>query len=298
MTARGSSSVGRCGSPRSSQLPHPTGAQRAFVAPGSPLFSSQWCEYSERSQWCQQNSHSCEDDRRSTFGATVTSQQQAFRDFLQECVRAFGTPDALAKQMGVAQQSIYRALKEQFTLSTENCLRLAVAVRASPERVLEMAGKANVANLIKESYALCSVSNSASLSPRSGGENQDETSAISQNSARSAQSVGALSPSDIPQPPPIADERTQGDADAEDPVGTAGGVSPARIYRSERQRLASAITATMLHLDAVGAIRADLSRVVTELLREQAPATRAEETRNTGSTRRHSRRPPPNGGAA
>lgn len=64
----------------------------------------------------------------------------------------YGTQDALARAIGISPSRISRVLKNTYSLSVENCLKLAKETGLPPAEILRAAGKPDIHNLIKDLY--------------------------------------------------------------------------------------------------------------------------------------------------
>lgn len=71
---------------------------------------------------------------------------------LQAQVRRFKTQTALAEAIGISQSRLGRVMRGEYSLEVANCLRLAKVAGERPSVVLRAAGKADVAELIEETY--------------------------------------------------------------------------------------------------------------------------------------------------
>lgn len=90
----------------------------------------------------------------------MTDQQQAFKEFMDGLLKRYGTANKLAAALGLTATSLLRAAHDQFTLNVENCLRLAAVSGELPSRILRLAGKADIADLLESLYG------QQSLTPR------------------------------------------------------------------------------------------------------------------------------------
>jgi hypothetical protein len=78
-----------------------------------------------------------------------------FAKFLDTVVAdRYGTIRALAEKVGLSFSAFARGIRLQGTLGTESCLRLAAETGEAPGRILRMAGKADVADLIESLYGI------------------------------------------------------------------------------------------------------------------------------------------------
>lgn len=75
-----------------------------------------------------------------------------FRKYIATLVDRYGTAGAVAKLIPMSESAFSRGVKNQGTLSEENLLRLAEAVGEPPGRVLRIAGKASLADIIERLY--------------------------------------------------------------------------------------------------------------------------------------------------
>lgn len=74
-----------------------------------------------------------------------------FRAFVAALIRQHGTAKAVADLIGMSLSAFLRGAQAG-TWSVETCLTLAEAVGESPSRVLQLAGKGHVADLIERLY--------------------------------------------------------------------------------------------------------------------------------------------------
>jgi len=65
-----------------------------------------------------------------------------------------GSARALAKLIGLTEGRLGRALRGEFSLSVEKCLRVSKIAGEPPSRVLRAAGKGGIADLIEDLYAV------------------------------------------------------------------------------------------------------------------------------------------------
>ena len=75
-----------------------------------------------------------------------------FRELLEVASRRFPSKQAFAKAIGVTPSRFSRVLGGSYTLNVLNCLRLAKITGESASRVLRLAGKTEIAELIEEQY--------------------------------------------------------------------------------------------------------------------------------------------------
>lgn len=76
----------------------------------------------------------------------------SFRQFIDGLVQKTGTAGAVAQAIGMSLSAFSRGVRNEGTLSVENCLRLAEWSGESPGRVLHLANKGDVAVLIERLY--------------------------------------------------------------------------------------------------------------------------------------------------
>ena len=75
-----------------------------------------------------------------------------FRDFLLTQARRFGTKQAFAQALGITPGRFSRLLRGNDSMEVVGCLRLAKVSGESADRVLRLAGKGEIADLIAELY--------------------------------------------------------------------------------------------------------------------------------------------------
>lgn len=75
-----------------------------------------------------------------------------FREFLETEARRFGNKKGFAKAIGITPGRFSRLLRGEFSMEVVNCLRLAKVTGESPDRVLRLAKKSEIADLIQELY--------------------------------------------------------------------------------------------------------------------------------------------------
>lgn len=76
-----------------------------------------------------------------------------FSSFIAELVRRYGTAHRLSEAIGMSLSAFSRGVRNEGTLSVENCLRLAEETGEPPSKVLRLASKGQVADLIERLYA-------------------------------------------------------------------------------------------------------------------------------------------------
>lgn len=103
-----------------------------------------------------------------------------FREFLEAAARRYETKDAFAKALGITPGRLSRVLGGEHSLDVLNCLKLAKLTGESPSRVLRVAGKSAIADLIEGLYG----PSAPALSP-SQRELLDEWDTLSQRSRES-----------------------------------------------------------------------------------------------------------------
>lgn len=73
-----------------------------------------------------------------------------FSEFIAGLIQSrYGTADKLSKAIGMSLSAFSRGVRNEGTLSVENCLRLAEETGESPRKVLTLAGKEHVADIIE-----------------------------------------------------------------------------------------------------------------------------------------------------
>jgi hypothetical protein len=77
--------------------------------------------------------------------------EESFNEFIERWIVRYGTAQALADAIGMRLSAFARATRAG-TLGVEQCLRLAENTREPPGRVLRLAGKGEVAELIERLY--------------------------------------------------------------------------------------------------------------------------------------------------
>jgi hypothetical protein len=78
---------------------------------------------------------------------------ESFRSFIQGLISAkYGTAQAVADAIGMSLSAFSRGVRKEGTLSVENCLRLAAHAGEPPSRVLRLADKVPIAELIEQLY--------------------------------------------------------------------------------------------------------------------------------------------------
>lgn len=75
-----------------------------------------------------------------------------FRDLLEAAATKFPSKQAFAKAIGVTPSRFSRVLSGNYALNVLNCLRLAKLTGDSASRVLRVAGKNEIADLMEELY--------------------------------------------------------------------------------------------------------------------------------------------------
>jgi plasmid maintenance system antidote protein VapI len=76
-----------------------------------------------------------------------------FTDFLASAARKFKTKQEFAAAVGITAGRFSRLLRGEFSMEVVNCLRLAKVSGESPAKVLRLAGKSEIVDLIDELYA-------------------------------------------------------------------------------------------------------------------------------------------------
>jgi hypothetical protein len=82
----------------------------------------------------------------------MTELQQAFKEFMDGLIARYRHANKLAQALDVTTTTVSRAANQTFTLSLENCLKLAETVNEPPSKVLTLAGKSEEAALIERLY--------------------------------------------------------------------------------------------------------------------------------------------------
>jgi hypothetical protein len=77
---------------------------------------------------------------------------ESFQSFVREQIDRYGTARRLADAIGMSLSAFSRGVREEGTLGIESCLRLAEQTGEAPSRVLRLAGKGPVAELIERLY--------------------------------------------------------------------------------------------------------------------------------------------------
>ena len=75
-----------------------------------------------------------------------------FRGYIKGLIRQHGTAGAVANMIGMSLSAFSRGVRNEGTLSELNLLRLSKAVGESPDTVLRLADKDEVADLIRDQY--------------------------------------------------------------------------------------------------------------------------------------------------
>lgn len=88
-----------------------------------------------------------------------------FKAFIETQIHRYGTAERLAHAIGMTPSAFSRGVRNEGTLSTENCLRLAEETGETATRVLRLAGKGDVAELIERLYG-------RAKTPLSGGDRE------------------------------------------------------------------------------------------------------------------------------
>lgn len=78
--------------------------------------------------------------------------ERAFIAYVQEWIERYGTAEKLADAIGMSPSGFSRGVKNEGTLSTENCLRFAEETGEAPGKVLRLAGKSDVAERLERLY--------------------------------------------------------------------------------------------------------------------------------------------------
>ncbi len=77
---------------------------------------------------------------------------ESFQSFVREQIDRYGTAGRLADSIGMSLSAFSRGVRNEGTLGVESCLRLAEQTGEPPSRVLRLAGKGSVAELIERLY--------------------------------------------------------------------------------------------------------------------------------------------------
>lgn len=75
-----------------------------------------------------------------------------FRDLLETAAKGYRTKKAFARAIGITAGRLSRVLGGEHSLDVGNCLRLAKLIGEAPSRVLRVAGKGDIADLIEAQY--------------------------------------------------------------------------------------------------------------------------------------------------
>jgi plasmid maintenance system antidote protein VapI len=75
-----------------------------------------------------------------------------FRDLLEAAAKLFSTKREFAGKLGITPGRLSRVLGGEHSLDPMNCLRLAQMTGATPSRVLRIAGKGELAEMIESLY--------------------------------------------------------------------------------------------------------------------------------------------------
>lgn len=83
----------------------------------------------------------------------IIKKNPALARFVDDLIRTrYATAHALAKAIGMSQSALSRGVQDEGTLSIENCIRLALAAGQHPSKVLRLALRREVADLIELAY--------------------------------------------------------------------------------------------------------------------------------------------------
>lgn len=77
---------------------------------------------------------------------------QQFVEYMRGWIEQYGTATKLAGALEMTLSAFLRAIKHEGTLSIENCVRFAQETGEAPGKVLRLAGKADVAELLERVY--------------------------------------------------------------------------------------------------------------------------------------------------
>lgn len=77
---------------------------------------------------------------------------ESFEQFIHRWIGRYGTAQALADAIGMSLSAFSRGVRNAGTLGVESLLRLAVETGEPPGKVLRIAGKGDVAELIERLY--------------------------------------------------------------------------------------------------------------------------------------------------
>lgn len=89
-----------------------------------------------------------------------------FNELLRAIRARFPSDKAMADAIGISPARLSRAMnQEEYTLNAVNCLRLARRSGESPSRVLRVAGKGEVADLIEAMYGKPRASDTPAVQP-------------------------------------------------------------------------------------------------------------------------------------
>ena len=80
------------------------------------------------------------------------SDDESFSQFIERWIGRYGTAQALADAIGMSLSAFSRGVRNAGTLGVDNLLRLADVTGESPGKVLRIAGKRDVADLIDRLY--------------------------------------------------------------------------------------------------------------------------------------------------
>jgi hypothetical protein len=78
--------------------------------------------------------------------------KESFHSFIQSRIEHYGSAQRLAGAIGISLSAFSRGVRLKGSLGVESCLRLAAETGDHPSRVLRLAGKAEVAELIERLY--------------------------------------------------------------------------------------------------------------------------------------------------
>lgn len=82
-----------------------------------------------------------------------------FVAYMREWIARYGTADRLASAIGMTLSAFSRGVRNQHTLGIESLLRFAKETSEPPGKVLRLAGKAHVAELLEDLYGTPDPSN-------------------------------------------------------------------------------------------------------------------------------------------
>jgi plasmid maintenance system antidote protein VapI len=76
------------------------------------------------------------------------AKRESLEHYINRLVKKHGTAGRVASMIGMSLSAFSRGVKEEHTLSVENCLRLADAVGDNAAMILRLAGKPQVADVV------------------------------------------------------------------------------------------------------------------------------------------------------